>query len=128
MISKTELRVKIKRMMADPNKPISDRLFAELAGISYQNFMDVFVKELHPMSQMMHVRVAKALERLEKGEVRVMRNRDKTRFIEYLKVPKPPLRKETRLSFSDGEFKVKLGLVNRADYSRPTLKEELKGE
>jgi hypothetical protein len=128
MKSKADLKIWMWRFLNDPNKIISGELFAELAGVSYQSIKDVFMYKKYPVSHLMQIKVSRAAEKVEAGDVTVMMNRDRTRFVQYNQESKPPLKRETRLSFDGGEFKIKLGIVNRADYSRPTLKEELKGE
>jgi len=55
-----------------------------------------------------------------------MQNKDKTRFIQYRKEPQLRLVKSNRISLVNGNLKVQLGVVNRNDYSRQNLDEQLR--
>jgi hypothetical protein len=62
------------------------------------------------------IRVSKAYISWKKGEIAVMQNWDNTRFTEYRKVAKPRLARGYGLQVVNGEIKMKLGIVNKADY------------
>ncbi len=127
-ISRIELMVRIKRMFDDPNRGISRQLFAELCGVSDSTIKRVFFDEDMPMSETTQIRVSKALEAWERGEVAIMQRRDKTRFVEYRKVAKPRLKRHMALTVRDGKIALDIGIRNRADYSQPAFKERFKGK
>ena len=56
-----------------------------------------------------------------------MRNKDKTRFIQYNQKPEPRMARGNRIVLENGAFKIKPGIINRNDYSQITLKEQLEG-
>jgi GH15 family glucan-1,4-alpha-glucosidase len=126
VIPKAELLQLVKRFLADPNRAMSIDLFAELAGLSKNTIVNVFQNETHPMTEITQRRVSKAYKSVVNGEVIVMQNKDKTRFIQYRKEPQLRLVKSNRISLVNGNLKVQLGVVNRNDYSRQNLDEQLR--
>lgn len=126
-LSKFELKRQIKRFHADRERGISITLFCELAGISFSYFMDIFVRDKEPMTEMVQIRVSKAYQQWKAGNVRVMQNKDRTRYVEYRKESKPPLVASMGLQVTSGGIKLKVGMVNRHDYSEITLDEALRG-
>ena len=124
-IPKRELLRVIKRFAKDQNRGISIKLFAELCGVDKDHLLDVFFYRVKPLTEYMQIRVSKGYNSWLKGEVAVMQNRDKTRFVEYRREPKPRLARTTGLHLVNGEIKIKVGVSNRGDYSGQTLDEAL---
>jgi len=58
----------------------------------------------------------------------VYMNRDKSKFVQYRKEAIPPMRKGNRIELVNGKIQLKIGIINRNDYSNQTLDEQLKGE
>lgn len=125
-IPKRELLRIIKRFIKDKNRGISVKLFAELCGIHREHLLDVFHYKIHPLTEYVQIRVSKGYTSWLKGEIAVMQNRDKTRFVQYRREPKPRLARTTGLHLVNGEIKIKVGVINRGDYSGQTLDEALK--
>ena len=101
-------------------------LFAELCGIDKTHLLDVFFYRTHPLTEYIQIRVSKGYESWKKGEVAVMQNQDKTRFVTYRKVPRQRLTNTAGLQVVNGEIKIKLGVRNLGDYSGDDLDEQLK--
>ena len=55
----------------------------------------------------------------------IMQNRDNTKFVQYRREAKPRMARSTSLQMVNGEIKIKVGVINRGDYSAPTLDEQL---
>jgi len=123
MMTRVQMREAIKRFLADEDRVLSERLFCQLAGISKLTFRKVFHggETLTPMVQL---RVEKALKALERGEVRLMQNRDRTKYVEYRREPQPELRRSLGLQMKNGKIELKIGLRNANDYTQPTFKEQ----
>jgi hypothetical protein len=126
VIPKKHLLELIERFCEDKDRGISVMLFAELSGVSLKHFKDVFIDRTEPLTETIQRRVSKAYEEWRDGNVRVMQNRDRTRFVEYRKEPKPLLRRDNRLIVENGRIVLKPGIVNRSDYNRPTLGQQLR--
>ena len=122
---KTELKRIIKRFFQDKNRGISIKLFAELAGVSHLYLRNIFLYETEPLSEMVQRRVDKAYKAWVNGEVAIMQNQDRTRFVQYRKEAKPVMQKTTGLQLVNGQFKVSLGVKPKYDYSGLTLDEQL---
>lgn len=123
---KKQLLVEIKRFIKDQNRGISIKLFAELCGIEKSHLLDVFFYRKHPLTEYVQIRVSKGYDAWKKGEVAVMQNQDKTRFVEYRRTAKPRVVNSAGLQVVNGAIKIKLGVRNLGDYSSPDLDEQLK--
>ena len=127
-LPRAELRRRLQRMFAADNRGISEALFAELAGMSPHHFRQAFLLEVLPVSETMQIRASQALERWERGEVQVMQNRDRSKFVRLRKEPKIPLKRHMGLDIRNGKICLDIGVRNRNDYSKPTFEEKLKGK
>ncbi len=127
-IPQKELMRIMKRFFANRKRGISKRLFSDLCGVSMTQLYSVFIYEDLPMSLMVQKRVSKAYQEFRNGEVGVYMNRDRTKFVQYRKEPALPLKKGNRIELVNGKIQLKIGIVNRNDYSNQTLDEQLKGE
>jgi len=126
VIPKAELRQLLSRFFEDEDRGISLRLFAELAGLEKKTLIDIFYRGMD-MSQRSQIRLSKAYYAWKNGEVRIMQNRDRTKFVEYREQPKPVLVRSTGLVVDNGKIKLQIGVKNPRDYSGKTLDEQLRG-
>jgi len=126
VLPKRELLRIIKRFIKDQDRGISVKLFAEICGVNKEHLLDVFFYRTQPLTEYMQIRVNKGYQSWLKGEVAVMQNRDKTRFVEYRREAKPRLVRSTGLQLVNGEIKIKIGVSNKGDYSGLSLDETLK--
>ena len=94
VIPKAELRQLLSRFFDDEDRGISLQLFAELAGLEKKTLIDIFYRGMN-MSQRSQIRLSKAYHAWKNGEVRIMQNRDRTKFVEYREEPKPVLVRST---------------------------------
>lgn len=122
--TKSELLRQVKRFLADQERGISMQLFADLAGVSLSIIKAVFIYETEPMTEYVQRRVTKAYKEYQNGEVAIMQNRDKTKFVQYRKEAKPVMTKTTALQLVNGRIKIKVGIKNAHDYSDLTLDEQ----
>ena len=125
VLPKSTLRSVIKRFLIDKNRGISINLFAELCGVNEAHLRDVFLYENEGITEYMQIRVSKGYKAWKNGEVAIMQNKDRTKYVDYRKEPKPRLTRSTGLQVVNGEIKIRLGITNRGDYSQPTLDEQL---
>ena len=125
-LSKYELKNQIFSFLKDHNRGISIRLFADLAGISETHLQDVFLYQTEPLSEMVQRRVDKAYKAWQRGEVAVMQNKDRTRFVEYRKEAKPVFKRSLGLQVTNDGIKISLGIKPKYDYSGKSLDEQLK--
>ena len=123
---KGELYRMMDRFHKDPKRVISWHFLAEMTGLSEGHLKDVFVNKKHPLTEMIQIRVSYAMRRIEDGEVQIMQNHDRTRFIQYNKENKPKIVRSNGLRVQNGQIRIKLGLRNAYDYSDETFDEQLK--
>ena len=123
---KGELYRMMDRFAKDPKRVISWHFLAEMTGLSEGHLKDVFVNKKHPLTEMIQIRVSYAMRRIEAGEVQIMQNHDRTRFIQYNKENKPKIVRSNGLRVQNGQIRLKLGLRNANDYSDETFDEQLK--
>jgi hypothetical protein len=72
----------------------------------------------------MQIRVNKGYEAWKQGLVRTMKRRDNTTFVDYRKVAEPFLAPSMGLQMKNGKIGLRIGLVNRRDYSQRDLNGE----
>lgn len=125
VIPRQELKRIIKNFMQDDARGISIELFAELCGLSRNVLYDVFIFEKFEVSEYVQRRTSKGYLSWLKGDVAVMQNRDKSKFLEYRRQSKPMLKRGYGLKVVNGEIKMDVGVKNRADYSGFSLDEQL---
>ena len=125
-LSKHELKRVIQQFLKDPNRGISIRLFAELAGMSQGHLQDVFLYQTEPVSETVQRRVDKAYKAYVNGEVSVMQNKDGSRYIEYRKVARPLMKKSLGLQVTNDGIKINLGVKPKFNYGQYNLDEQLK--
>jgi hypothetical protein len=126
-LSKTELKRQIKKFLHDKDRGISVALFAELSGVSKTMLMDVFYYEKEPLSEMVQRRVNKAYMQWKAGAVKIMKRQDNTRYVDYRRVAEPAIMHGMGLKVTSEGIKLRVGMVNRHDYSEIDLNEALRG-
>ena len=126
-LSKVELSKHIRRFYDDKERGISIALFCELAGISPKHFHDVFIYNKEPLTENIQRRVSKAYQQWKAGNVKIMKRRDNTRYVDYRKESKPVFMPKMGLQVTSEGIKIKVGMANRHDYSEISLDEALRG-
>ena len=122
-LPKTELKRQIKRFLLDKDRGISIPLFADLCGLSTAHIRDVFLEECEPLTEMVQMRVNKAYREWKEGNVRVMKRRDNTRYVDSRKEAYNPYMPSNKLVMTREGIKLKVGMANRHDYSDKNLDE-----
>jgi len=117
-IPKSELLDIMDRFIADKERGISMALFAEMCGINKDFLLDVFQRKTEPLSERTQIRVSRAYHNYKDGYVRIMQNRDRSKFVEYRREPERVVVRSQKIALVDGRLQVKVGLRNPRDYSR----------
>jgi hypothetical protein len=120
-LTKVELLRQIQKFLLDADRGISMPMFAELCGISLSTLKTVYLYQTEPLTEVNQIRVNKGYEAWKKGEVRVMKRKDNTRFVDYRKVAEPKLAPSMGLKISGGQIRLRVGMVNPRDYSNKDL-------
>ena len=116
-LSKQQLMKEIKLFFKDKDRGISIELFGELAGLSKLHMEEVFVRETRPLTEYTQKRVNRAYAIWKTGRVKVMRKFSGHRYVDFRKEPVVPMVSQLKIDLSSGAAKIKLGSVNRHDYS-----------
>ena len=126
ILPKAEIYRRMERFWKDPDKTLSITMFAELSGLSASLLRRVFyVKDLD-MTEHTQICVSRALERMTRGDVMMVFNRDGTRKLLYRQEPKPRLAKSMSLKLDGGQIGLKVGVRNKSDYSSPSFDEQFR--
>jgi AraC-like DNA-binding protein len=125
VLNKAEIYRRMERYLEEEDRIVSVKFLAELAGLSERLIFGIFVGGTHTMSEETQVRMSRALERLERGDVTVMRNRNRTKYLQYNNTPKPRIVRGYGLQLDGGKISLKIGLKNKANFSNPTFKEQM---
>lgn len=126
-LSKQELKVQMRRFIEDKERGIGLKHFCEIAGVNHRHFLDVFYYDKAALSELVQMRVNKAYLQWKEGRLVVMKRGNNTRYVDYRKDPKPPLFPDIGLKMTSEGIKIRVGVVNRHDYSKPDLDEALRG-
>lgn len=124
VLSKAELELIMDRFIADRNRGIGLHMFCELCGVPFSTFKVMFIEKTYPVNETMQRRVSKGWIIWRNGEVAIMKNQDNSKFLEYRKTAKPRIARGYGLEVVDSQIKLKIGIVNRADYGE-TLVDQL---
>lgn len=126
-LSKQELKAQMRRFIEDKERGIGLKHFCEIAGMSHRHFLDVFYYDKSDVSELVQLRVNKAYKLWKEGRLVVMKRGNNTRYVDYRREPKPAIFPEMGLKMTSEGLKLRVGMVNRHDYSQPDLKEQLRG-
>ena len=117
-IPKAELLFIMERFIADHDRGISMALFADMAGLNKDFLLDVFKRKTEPLSERTQIRVSRAYQNYKDGYVRIMQNRDRSKFVEYRREPDKVVVRSQKIALVDGRLQIQVGLRNPRDYSR----------
>jgi hypothetical protein len=124
IMPKAEIYRRMDRFWKDQDKTLSIAMFAELCGLSETLLKRVFyVKDLD-MSEHTQICVSRALDRMTRGDVMMVYDRDRRRKLFFKQTPQPRLAKSMSLTVEGGQIGLKIGVKNKADYSMPSFEEQ----
>ena len=124
--TKAELKGIMKRFLEDKQRGISVELFSDLCGLSPDIIKKCFLYETMPVSERTQILISKGYDKFLNGEIAIMQNRDRSKFVQFRKEAKPVYTRHQRLAVIDGKVQISLGIKNRRDYSQESLDEQLK--
>lgn len=127
MMTKEQIRSALRRFDADPSRVISIKLFCEVAGIAVETYKNIRA-DASEMSVPVQKRLEAAFEKLERGEIKIMRRPDQSRYVSYRKEPKPELRRGFSITMKGGKIAVRAAVENANNYTRATFLEEINGD
>lgn len=126
--SKSELKRRLQRFLADPNRGISRLMFAEIAGVSVDYLKHNVENEVGDIFPEYQIRLSRALQAWERGEIAIMQGPRGVKFWKWRDQPRMRLARGWGLKATSEGFKLDLRVRNRADYGEMTLLEQLEGQ
>lgn len=126
IMPKAEIYRQMDRFWKDRDKTLSIAMFAELCGLSESLLKRVFYVKDMDMSEHTQIAVSRALERMTRGDVMMVYDRDLKRKLFYKQKPEPRLTKSMSLTVDGGKIGLKIGVKNKSDYSQPDFTEQMK--
>lgn len=124
MMRKKELRAAMQRFFDDKNRVISERMLAELAGLSIDTIKNVFKFQITELTPTTQIRLEKALKAIENGDVVVTEAWNRVRNVGYRRKPQPEFKRGLSLTLKDGKIGIRARPVNANCYTEPTFREE----
>ena len=121
--TKRDLMSMIRRFIRNKERGISIKLFAQAAGVNHLHFLDVFWYRTEPLTEKMQIRVNKAYEAWKNGQLAIMQNRNRTKFVTYRTEAQPRVVPSTGLAMVNGKIQIKVGMRNIDDYSQAPILE-----
>ena len=124
IMPKAEIYRQMDRFWKDTDKTLSIAMFAELCGLSESLLKRVFYVKDMDMSEHTQICVSRALERMTRGDVMMVYDRDRKRKLFYKQKPEPRLTKSMSLTVDGGKIGLKIGVKNKSDYSYAKFDEQ----
>ena len=126
VLTKLEILRRLDAMRSKRNRGFTMKMFAEFACINYRHMESVTRNQSDTFTELTQRKLSRALLALEAGEAGPRIDILGRKFIGYSKNPKPVLRRSVGLQIGADGFRVKVGLVNKYDFSTPRLDDSVK--
>lgn len=126
VLTKSEILRRLDAMRSKRNRGFTMKMFAEFACINYRHMESVCRNQSDTFTELTQRKLSKALLALETGEAGPRIDILGRKFIGYNKTAKPVLRRSMGIEISPNGFKMKVGITNKYDFSKPRLDDSLK--
>ena len=126
VLTKFEIIKRLDAMRSKRNRGFTMKMFADFACINYRHMESVCRNQNDTFTELTQRKLSKALLALEAGEAGPRVDILGRRFIGFTKNPKPVLRRSVGLQITADGFRMKVGIVNKYDFSTPRLDDSVK--
>lgn len=126
VLTKEEILRRIANMRSNRKRGFTMRMFAEFALINYRHMEAVTRNKTDTFTELTQRKLSKALLALENGEAGPRIDILGRKFIGFNPKPKPVLRRGMGLEATASGFRMKVGIVNKYDFSKPRLDDSVK--
>ena len=126
VLTKDEIIRRLDTMRSKRKRGFTMKMFAEFACINYRHMESVCRNKADTFTELTQRKLSKALLALETGEAGPRIDILGRKFIGYNKTAKPVLRRSMGIEISPNGFKMKVGITNKYDFSKPRLDDSLK--
>ena len=121
VLTKEEIIRRLRVMRENRRKGFTMAQFAEFALINYRHMEAVCRNQTDTFTELTQRKLSKALLSLERGEAGPRIDILGKKFIGFHPKAKPVLRRSTTLEQTASGFRIKVGLSNKYDFSKPRL-------
>lgn len=121
VLGKTDILKRLEVMRSNRKRGFTMKMFAEFASMDYRHLESVTRDRADTFTELTQRKLSKALLALERGEAGPRVDILGRKFIGYHPKAKPVLRRSVSLTATSDGFKVKVGLANKYDFSKPRL-------
>ena len=126
VLTKAEIIRRLEAMRVKRKRGFTMKMFAEFACMNYRHMESVTRNQADTFTELTQRKLSKALLALEAGEAGPRIDILGHKFIGYHKNPKPVLRRAVGLEKTADGFRMKVGIVNKYDFSKPRLDDSVK--
>jgi hypothetical protein len=126
VLTKAEILKRLEAMRSKRSRGFTMKMFAEFACINYRHMESVTRNQSDTFTELTQRKLSRALLALEAGEAGPRIDILGRKFIGYSKNPKPVLRRSVGLEKTSDGFRMKVGIVNKYDFSKPRLDDSVK--
>lgn len=126
VLTKAEIIRRLEAMRVKRKRGFTMKMFAEFACMNYRHMESVTRNQADTFTELTQRKLSKALLALEAGEAGPRIDILGRKFIGYHKNPKPVLRRAVGLEKTADGFRMKVGIVNKYDFSKPRLDDSVK--
>ena len=126
VLTKDEIIYRLNNMRSNRRRGFSMRMFAEFALMNYRHMEAICRDGTDTFTELTQRKLSKALLALENGEAGPRIDILGRKFIDFHPKAKPVLRRGMGLEQTADGFKMKVGIVNKYDFSKPRLDDSVK--
>jgi len=126
VLTKAEILRSLEAMRAKRSRGFTMKMFADFACMNYRHMDSVTRNREDTFTELTQRKLSKALLALENGEAGPRLDILGKKFIDYHPKAKPVLRRSMGLEITPDGFKMKVGISNKYDFSKPRLDDALK--
>jgi len=126
VLTKAEILRYLATMRSNRKRGFTMRMFADFAAIGYRHMEAITRDGDSTFTELTQRKLSKALLALEHGEAGPRVDILGRKFIGYHPKAKPVLRRSMGLEITPDGFKMKVGITNKYDFSKPRLDDSLK--
>jgi hypothetical protein len=126
VLTKAEIFRRLESMRAKRSRGFTMKMFADFACMNYRHMDSVTRNKEDTFTELTQRKLSKALLALENGEAGPRVDILGKKFIGYHPKAKPVLKRGMGIEMTPSGIKMKVGITNKYDFSKPRLDDALK--
>ena len=126
VLTKQDIIRRLEAMRSKRKRGFTMRMFASFAAIGYRHMESITRDGSSTFTELTQRKLSKALLALEKGEAGPRIDILGRKFIDYHQRAKPVLKRAMGIEMTPSGIRMKVGITNKYDFSKPRLDDALK--